>query len=144
MNVTDDMRETRDNNEWFNAHREAQVDSGADLAIYGIKPLQRELARYENRLELVRAKPRATDLNPNCWYVRRSNDALPDSYMLVDEPSYAVIDELKGRDLWNTDLGKRLQDMDRRNARRMAVERQARTEQYRERADSLDRLSVRF
>lgn len=138
--------EVRDNNEWFNALREAQVEAGPDLAIYGIAPLQRELRRFEDRLELVKAKPRATDLNPNCWYVRRRNDEVPDSYMLVDEPTYSVIDDLKSRDLWGVDIRQRLRAVDQTNARRAAAVRREQADYWSERTAPLDvdRLSVTF
>lgn len=138
------MESPRDIKGYCDAEHEAEVDAGPDLALYDVKRYQRALADYEDRLELVRAKPRAELLNADQWYVRRRNDGVPDSYLPVVEPSFAMIDDLRQRDLWGRNIAaERRAGRERQEALRRAEQREREAMTY-ERMDSLDRLSVSF
>jgi hypothetical protein len=139
-----------------------QINAGLDAQVdHGLPPhVQRhaqELARYDDRLELVRAKPAADSpgLTPEFWHVRRSNDGMPDSYMAIHgpsgeyrEPDGAMISDLQSRDLWNDDNFRAVRSgYERAEAERLSSEDKrdsARREQIVERVDASQRLVVGF
>lgn len=144
--------------------REAVGSINADLEdqVYDELPpryisIARDLGLFDERLSLVRAKPKASSpgLVPDYWHIRRHNDGMPDSYMPVQgqlgeyrEPHGGLLDELRRRDLWNDDNFRAMRSQYERaeeqaRANELARDSQRREQIY-ERVDSSQRLSVLF